>query len=50
VTANGALATLNVYKTNGGAQATTNDVTSGRQYWLTYVDSLNSGAGGFVLR
>lgn len=44
------LATLNIYKTNGSAQATTGDVTSGLQYFLTYVDSLNSGAGGFVLR
>jgi hypothetical protein len=50
VTAGGALATLNVYKTNGGAQATTGDVTITRQYFLTYVDSLNANAGGFVLR
>lgn len=50
VTAQTTLATLNVYKTNGSAQATTGDITSGLQYWFTYVDSLNSNAGGFVLR
>lgn len=49
-TAEGTLATLNVYKTNGSARATTNDVTINLQYFLTYVDSLNAGAGGFVLR
>lgn len=50
VTAQGTLATLNVYKSNGSAQAGLNDITSGLQYFLTYVDSLNSAAGGFVLR
>ena len=50
VTAQGTLATLNVYKTNGAAQAGTGDVVSGSQYFLAYVDSLNGGAGGFVLR
>jgi hypothetical protein len=45
-----ALATLNVYKNNGGTQAGNGDITIGRQYWLTYVDSLNSNAGGFVVR
>lgn len=50
VTPQGSLATLNVYKANGGAQATTGDITSGLLYDFTYVDSLNSGAGGFVLR
>lgn len=50
VTAQGALATLKVYKSNGSAQATTGDITSGLQYNLTFVDSLNSGNGGFVLR
>lgn len=50
VTENGALATLNVYKSNGATRATSNDVTINLQYWFTYVDSLNSGAGGFVLR
>jgi hypothetical protein len=50
VTPQGSLGTKNVYKTNGSAQATTGDVTSGLQYQLTFVDSLNSGNGGFVLR
>lgn len=50
VTASGTLSTLNVYKSNGGTQATSGDITSGRQYWFTFVDSLNSGNGGFVLR
>lgn len=49
-TGQGTLATINVYKNNGGTQAGSNDVTIGRQYFLTYVDSLNSAAGGFVLR
>lgn len=49
-TPQGNLATLNVYKTNGSAQATTGDITINLQYDLTYVDSLNSGNGGFVLR
>jgi hypothetical protein len=44
------LATLNVYKNNGGTQAGNGDITIGRQYWFTYVDSLNSNAGGFVVR
>jgi len=50
VTPQGALATLNVYKTNGSAQATTGDIVLDRFYELIYVDALNSGAGGFVLR
>lgn len=50
VTPQAKLATLNVYKNNGAAQATTNDVLINLQYQLTYVDSLNNGAGGFVLR
>lgn len=49
-TVQGTLATLNVYKTNGSAQATTGDVVLGSQYELTYVDALNGGAGGFVIR
>lgn len=49
-TLDGQLATLNVYINNGATQAGANDVTIGRQYELTYVDALNSGAGGFVLR
>lgn len=46
----GTLATLKVYKTDGAAQATTGDIVSGSFYWLVYVDSLDSGAGGFVLK
>ena len=49
-TAQGSLATLNVYKSNGAAQATTGDITAGLLYDFTYVDSLNSGAGGLVVR
>jgi hypothetical protein len=45
-----ALGTLNVYKNNGGTAAGAGDITISRQYTLTYVDSLNAGAGGFVLR
>jgi hypothetical protein len=50
VTPQGALATIKVFKTNGSAQATTGDITIGLLYDFTYVDSLDSGAGGFVLR
>lgn len=46
----GTLSTLKAYKTNGSAQATTGDVVSGLHYEATYVDSLDGGAGGFVLR
>ena len=49
-TPQGNLATLNVYKSNGSAQATTGDIVSGLLYDFIYVDSLNSGAGGFVLK
>lgn len=48
--AQGTFATLKVFKNNGAAQATTGDVVLGSQYELTYADSLDSGAGGFVLR
>jgi hypothetical protein len=50
VTPQGSLASLTIYKSNGSAIASTGDVASGLQYDLTYVDSLNAGAGGFVLR
>jgi hypothetical protein len=50
VTPQGALTALNIYKSNGSAQATTGDITINLQYDLTFVDSLNSGNGGFVLR
>lgn len=50
VTEQGTLTTLNVYKANGATRAGSGDVVSGSQYFLTYVDSLNANAGGFVLR
>lgn len=50
VTAEGTLATLNVYKDNGATQAASGDVVKDCQYFATYVDSLDSGNGGFVLR
>jgi hypothetical protein len=50
VTNSGALATIKVFKNNGAAQATTGDITIGLLYDFTYVDSLDSGNGGFVLR
>lgn len=45
----GTLATLNVYKTDG-TEATLGDVVAGSFYFLIYVDSLDGGAGGFVLK
>lgn len=50
VTSSGALATIKVFKTNGSAQATTGDITTGLLYDFTYVNSLDSGNGGLVLR
>lgn len=50
VPANGVLATLKAFKTNGAAQATTGDVVLGSHYTATFVDSLDSGNGGFVIR
>lgn len=50
VTANGTLATLKVYKTNGSTRASTGDVVKDSQYFATYVDSLDTGNGGLVLR
>lgn len=41
---------INVYKNNGAAQATNGDITVNLHYLLTFVDSLNGGNGGFVLR
>lgn len=46
----GSLATLKAYKTNGSAQAGNGDIVAGLHYEATYVDSLDSGAGGFVIR
>ena len=45
----GSLATLPVYKNHGAAQATTNDITINLFYVAFYVDTLNSGNGGFVI-
>jgi hypothetical protein len=49
-TPQGNLGTIKVFKANGAAQATTGDITSGLLYDFTFVDSLDSGNGGFVLR
>lgn len=49
-TNSGALATIKVFKTNGSAQATTGDITTGLLYDFTYVNSLDGGNGGLVLR
>lgn len=46
----GTLATVKAYKTNGGAQATTNDIVGGSFYIAFYVDSMDGGAGGFVIK
>lgn len=46
----GTLATLKAYKTRGSAQAGAGDITAGLFYEAVYVDSLDSGAGGFVLQ
>lgn len=46
----GSLATLKAYKTNGSAQAGSGDVLSGSLYLAIYNDSLDSTAGGFVLK
>lgn len=46
----GTLATLKAYKTNGSAQAGAGDITAGLLYIAVYVDSLDSAAGGFVLK
>jgi len=50
VPAKGVLATLNVYKDNGANRASTNDVVAGSLYLAVFVDALNAGAGGFVLK
>jgi hypothetical protein len=45
----GTLATLKVFKAAGATQATTGDIVLGSFYHMSYVDSVDSGAGGFVL-
>lgn len=49
-TPQGNLGTIPVYKSNGSTQATSGDITGGLLYDFSFVDSLNGGAGGFVLR
>lgn len=44
------LSALRVYKSNGSTQAGSGDIVVNNQYFLTYVDTLNGGTGGFVLR
>ena len=44
------LATLKVFKSNGAAQAGVGDVVSGSFYVAYYVDALDSGNGGLVLK
>lgn len=46
----GTLSTLKAYKTNGAAQATTNDIVAGSLYFAIYSDALDGGAGGFVIK
>lgn len=46
----GTLATLKAYIANGATQASTGDVVAGSFYIASYVDSMDAGAGGFVLK
>lgn len=46
----GNLTTIKVYKTNGSAQAGNGDITAGLHYIASFVPTLDSGAGGLVLR
>lgn len=48
-TPQGNLSTLKVFA-NGGGQITAGDITISKLYDFLYVDSLDSGVGGFVLR
>lgn len=45
----GTLDTLPVYKDRGATQAAAGDILQNRFYIVYYVDTLNSGNGGFVL-
>lgn len=49
VTLDGSLSTLNVYKTMS-TQAAAGDIVSGSFYDFVYIDALNSGAGGFLVK
>ena len=44
------LGDLNVYKSNGAAQAGAGDIVINSLYFLIYNSNLNSSAGGFVLK
>lgn len=46
----GVLDTLKVYKDNGASQAGNGDIIADLFYVLYYVDALDSGNGGFVLK
>lgn len=46
----GTLSTLKAFKNAGATRATAGDLVSGSFYWLVYVDSLDTGAGAFVLK
>lgn len=46
----GTFATIKVYKANGASQAGNTDIVSGSAYLAVYVDSLDGGNGGLVLK
>lgn len=50
VPSTGSVATLKVYKANGATRAAAGDIVSGSFYILYYVDSLDTGTGGFVIK
>jgi hypothetical protein len=50
VTGGQTLATLKVYKSNGLTQAGNTDIGNGLFYIAFYVDALDTGAGGLVLK
>lgn len=50
VPANGSLATLKAFKTNGAAQATTGDIVANSVYLAIFADHLDTGVGGFVIK
>lgn len=43
------LGVVNVYKGQGGVQATTGDIQAGLLYYVSFNQALNTGAGGLVL-
>ena len=49
-TPQGNLGTIKVFKTNGSAQAGAGDIVAGLLYDFVFVDSLDSGNGGVVLK